>query len=299
VSLSGVDYFCVILGVVLGVGLTLTVKWVTRKWGRVVLFALLVAAVAFVVALIPWKTTINWLYPIVYGATQSLWYPYMPLVLGTVIGAGLAFLSQWHFRKCEREEERRKRIYAPLFDELPKIKNLVETCRSISFAAPGHGDVKEYDRIKARHILYMVPKTLQTNIKQLYEDLLKQFDRQLNLAKDKLQESMFKDLVAGGPAGAGTDSRAKDLAMMGRFVLSKDLPEDWKAKMELAFATLKTSNWKSLQNYASLDKMFEDLIGRSDTNPIQEVARLRTLQKDCLELLGNIYNRISKDLGVE
>jgi hypothetical protein len=200
----------------------------------------------------------------------------------------------------DRQDERRRRVYAPLFDELERLKKLLEGFHAIPPAARGYGELKEYEKIVDDHILFLVPKKLRADIRRLYDDLLKQFDKQLKLAKDKLEDSVLNDLVASGPAGAGIDSRAKQLGMMGRFVLSKQLPkEDWKPKMDAAFQDLKASGWKRLGSYASLDEMFEDQIARCDTNPIQEIVTLREIRTKCVDLLGRIRKEIGKDLGVE
>ena len=223
--------------------------------------------------------------------------PIEDVVLGAILGGAFTLFGSWaqqrHSRKLAQADERRERIYAPLFDELDILDKSLEAFERTA------GQTKEYERIKAEHILYMVPKKLRPDVVRLYEDLLVRFDEQLHAAKKRLEKRMYDDLIAGGPVGATKEAAARNLAVMAHYVSAGQLPdeEELKRHMQDAFRLLKSQSWQSVQRFTSLEELFEE---RKKSQVVQaDLTPLRRLQQESLNLLLEIRKQISKDLGAE
>ena len=206
------------------------------------------------------------------------------LVLGWILGLGGAWWSQNRSTKLMRAEERRRRIYAPLYDELPELEERLERYADVD-------ESKEYLRIKEEHILHILdlPNELQKGIEQLYEYKLNQFNmhrrRLLKAWNDTIQEQL----------GMGVDGNR--VARMAFHLLKEwsSLTRDDQSELEMAFASAKRHfSPNLLTRFASAEQLFAHF--KKDFEKDSRFVALTTFRDESLRLVREIRKEIRKDL---
>jgi hypothetical protein len=74
-----------------------------------------------------------------------------------------------------RADERRERVYGPLYDELPIAEQKLLEWRDTNGSAT---EWKEYREVRDRHLLYLAPKEFRAKIRRLYDENLVRFGEQ-------------------------------------------------------------------------------------------------------------------------
>jgi len=206
------------------------------------------------------------------------------LIVGWLLGLVGACWSQNRSARLMRAQERRRRIYGPLHDELSEAEERLKRYADINQS-------KEYQRIKEEHILHIldVPNQMQKKIEQLYEDKLNQFNvRRRTLLKawnDIIQEQL----------GIGADGNR--LARMA-FQLLKEWPcltRDEQSELENVFSSAKRNYRPTLlDHFASAERLFEHF--KKDFEADSRFVALTELRDQLMLLVAEIRECIRKDL---
>lgn len=206
------------------------------------------------------------------------------LVVGWLLGLVGACLSQNRSTKLMRAEERRRRIYGPLNDELPELEERLKRYADIDQS-------KEYQRIKEEHILHIldVPNQMQQRIEQLYEHKLNQFNvHRRTLLKE--WNDIIQERLGIGPDG-------NRLARMA-FQLLKEwssMTREEQSELENAFSSAKRHyNPTLLSDFASAEGLFEHF--KKDFETDARFVDLTKLRDQLVLLVGEIREAIRKDL---
>jgi len=208
------------------------------------------------------------------------------LVVGWLLGLVAAFWSQNRSTKLVRAEERRKRIYGPLYDELPKLERSFNIYASIDLS-----DRKEYQRMRNEHILRIldVPNELQERIEQLYEDKLDQFNEGRRTLLKGSYDTILEQL------GIGPDGNR--LASMSFHLLKEwsSLSHDDQSQLEAAFKSAKRNYSPTLlTNFGSAEQLFAHF--KKDCRRDGRFTALTALRDESLRLVREIREEIRKDL---
>lgn len=218
-----------------------------------------------------------------------------------VFGAILSLLVAWSVQRREREstrnDQRRERIYAPLFDELSRVR--------ISLQNWLPATTPEYDKIQSAHLLYMVPMNLREQLRTLYETLLPELQNKILAIRERHQQIILTDLTAssiplsgrpGSTVVSTSDPNIINLANnLGQMTLLDEIPGSAKPSLERLFQAAKQrSNLVQL----SVDEYFVKIskkLRAEDT----EMGSVMKLRKQAIESIDQIAKPIRKDLRTE
>ena len=212
------------------------------------------------------------------------------LVLGSMLGLFASWFTARYSRKAQKADERRERVYAPLFDELAIIKKALD-----EYAYPF---VTEYERIASAHLLYLVPKNLRVMIRELYDRKLKFITRMILKLRDryrqKVLENINEHIPREQPANAFNDSNAMTLATdLADFLLQGQIPSEWLPKIQPLFVDVKGRLRLTLDESSVIIYFKKLLILRSKD---MEMAELDALKEQCAQLVEAIQKVIARDL---
>lgn len=166
-------------------------------------------------------------------------------ILLLVIGGLVGFLSSWVVSKRERKwaraDQRRERIFGPLQDELDKLSVTLSKAQDVN---PSYDSV--YERVKAEHIRYMIPKQLRTKVIQLYEEIFPNYENQILFLREKyrmlMTESITKGLrplFEGGEVIQTSSPHVANLASLSYWLLEGKFPKNMEKEIETAFFVVK------------------------------------------------------------
>jgi hypothetical protein len=212
------------------------------------------------------------------------------LILGFLLSLFASWFTVRYSRKAQKADERRERVYARLFDELPTIKKALE-----EYKAP-YGE--EYNKIASEHLLYLVPKNLRMRIRELYDQKLPSAINAIARVHGRYKRQVLQDInrliPAGQPATAFNDSNASTLASdLADCLLIGQIPIEWREMVQRAFVDVKQRLGLTLQESSVLVYFRKLLLFRAKD---LEMAELEALKEECLQLIEGIQSAISKDL---
>lgn len=223
------------------------------------------------------------------------------LILGSILGALLTLAGSLFIlkrqRRLELADERRIRIYAPLYDELPKVE------KALTNYSPTRTDIwGEYNRIKHEHIAYLIPRDLRNKISRLFEVELKEFHEQRESLENKYREIIVDELtrglipITGRPDAvviATSDPSIAALRELATYLCEADLPRASSMNLESAFKTAKARS-RNLP-YDDVKELFNHYLQeiRSDI----EYQKLNEQRRTSLQSVKDVMKAIAKDLG--
>ena len=205
-----------------------------------------------------------------------------------VVSSLLTFFASWYTAryswKAQKADERRQRVYAPLYDELSNLKMLL--------APYGPFDTKEYNQISSAHLLYLVPKSLELRIHDLYRtlrlvdakkaELYQKYERQI-LEQINAQ---FKNPVSNDQEA---NSLAKDLAIC---AFQGEIVNGWENGLERAFQGLDSRYQK--MGRTTLKEFLREFLDSISKDADQ--IELNNLKAQALTLIDSIQDSIKGDL---
>lgn len=103
------------------------------------------------------------------------------LGMGSLLTLVVLWVLERYKMRFGKVNERRVKIYAPLFDELLGVQS--------SLGKYDYVSTSEYEKIKSAHLSYMVPNALRQKMRRLYDELLPEIQRRIVVLREKHQES--------------------------------------------------------------------------------------------------------------
>ncbi len=211
-------------------------------------------------------------------------------MISVLVGSLLTLLGTWFVergaRKSARADERRERIYAPLYDELADVKKALQ-----EYGRTGSAIWGTYQRIKSEHIRYLIPRELRDRITKLYEQNLEEFDRRMMKLHRKHETEIRDYLLARMPdQDTLTASTMQTLSTLAVYLPRKRIPGDSSAFADAFRAARKHGNLE----HNSLPEFFEYWVNhiRNDKNFLD----LNQYGEEALRLLLKIKNEIGREL---
>jgi hypothetical protein len=206
------------------------------------------------------------------------------LIIGFLLTLLTAKFTADYSWKGQKADERRERVYAPLYDELSNIRTQLDPYGP--FTHP------EYDQIRSVHLLYLVPNDLCKKIVTVYDklttiDLTK--SRLVNKYERKILEMMnseFKDPVSDDSSAIRL---ARDFAI---WAFQGEIPDELEESTESAFQGLNSRFTKISQTTSKefLSKFLDSMPKDED-----QIA-LNGLKQETLTLIDSIRDSVKGDL---
>ena len=211
-------------------------------------------------------------------------------MISVLVGSLLTLLGTWFVergaRKSARADERRERIYAPLYDELSDVKKALQ-----EYGRTGSAIWGTYQRIKSEHIRYLIPRELRDRITKLYEQNLEEFDRRMMKLHRKHETEIRDYLLERMPdRDTLTDSTMQTLSTLAIYLPRKRIPGDSGAFDEAFRAARKHGNLE----HNSLPEFFEYWVNHIRTD--KDFLDLNQYGEEALRLLLEIKNEIGREL---
>ena len=225
-------------------------------------------------------------------ATEQLrnMFDILPSILLIVIGAALGLVVAWwrdtRSRKLMRADERRERVYGPLYDELPIVEQKLADWRDTDASAI---EWKEYQEVREKHLLYLAPKELRAKIRRLYDEKLVRFSERRRELLGDYRRIVMREI--------GTiDNNADRLS---RITVSH-LLEEWSSLTNEDQNSIEGTFWDAKKGSTLLRQFHtgEEVFGYFKKGIQKEpaFAILRELRDESLTLLAEIRKEIGKDL---
>jgi hypothetical protein len=214
-----------------------------------------------------------------------------PIVTGIVVAIG-SWLVNRSITKSnaarEKREKRKEKVYAPLFDELPKIRKAFE---EYTYTNP-----IEYRKISSEHLFYLIPKSLSMKIHELYDQDLECFGQMAISIRDKYRKIILEDITKSVPIGqspnAFNDSNANTLATdLAFFLLRGKITNEWITKAGLVFQDVKG---RLGLKETTITEYFEKLLELRSKDAV--ITDIETLREKGIRLAESIEQTIAKDL---
>jgi hypothetical protein len=192
-------------------------------------------------------------------------------------------------RKVPRADERRERIYAPLYDELTEVRKALE-----NYGRTGSTGWGTYQRIKSEHIRYLIPRELRGRIIKLYEQNLEEFDKQSMKLHGKHEAEIRDYLLERMPdRDTLTDSTMQTLCRLAIYLPRKRITGDSGAFDDAFRAARKHGNLE----HNSLSEFFEYWVNHIRTD--KDFEDLNEHRRKTLGLLAGIENEMGRELEAE
>jgi hypothetical protein len=192
-------------------------------------------------------------------------------------------------RKVPRADERRVRIYAPLYDELTEVQKALQ-----NYGRTGLGNWREYQKIKSEHIRYLIPCELRDRITQLYEQNLEEFEKGLMKLQRK-HETEIRDYLLERMPDRDTlsASTVQNLYRLALYLPRGQLPDESDA-LDLAFRGARKHGHLE---HDSLPEFFRYWVSRIKTD--KDFEDLNEHRRKTLCMLADIENEIGRELEAE
>jgi len=210
-----------------------------------------------------------------------------------IIGGLLGFLSSWFVSKRERKDaradQRRERVYAPLHDELDMLEPMISHTEDLATSNT------VYERVKAEHIRYMIPRELRDQIVQLYEEMFPSYANSILKLRRKYKLIMYKSLC-DNLGLLGTSSIFVDnLSGLSYWLLQGKFPQNLLKDIETAIVVMKEDS-KTFP-HANWQEYFEHW--QNQLHEDAEFKQFEQLRQETIEKLQEINETIRKDLESE
>jgi hypothetical protein len=225
-------------------------------------------------------------------ATEQLrnMFDILPSILLIVIGAALSLVVTWwrdtRSRKLMRADERRERVYGPLYDELPIAEQKLADWRDMNGSTT---EWKEYGEVRDKHLLYLAPKELRAKIRRLYDEKLVRFSEQRRELLGDYRKVAMREM---GTIDNNTDRLSR--------IMVSHLLQEWSSltkedqnSIEGTFQDAKKGN-ALLCQFNTGEEAFRYFKKGIQKEPA--FAILRELRDESLTLLAEIRKEIGKDL---
>ncbi len=205
------------------------------------------------------------------------------IVFASLLSLFASWFTARYTWRHQNADERRKRIYAPLCDELSTAKKALK--------GYDYFYSLEYDQIASAHLLYLVPTTLRIQMRELYGCLATLSLMAVNLRR-KYQEQVQRDinelLPAGTQPNAFNDSNVNTLAMdITHFLLQGQIATNWNRWVVKDIS--ERYGWKE-----SIDAYFEKLRGVLTQD--KDMVELDAMRFKILPLLNIVLESMLRDL---
>lgn len=202
--------------------------------------------------------------------------------------------------RSERADERRERIYAPLYDELGKVEEALTNYNRTNTDIWG-----EYNRIKREHITWKIPRDLRKKISRLFEVEVNEFAKQLMVLEDKWRHIINVELTQGlAPIGetpdatvlATSDSSIATLKELSIYLSRGTLPKGAPSiDFENAFQAVKARS--SNLPYNNVKELFNRYL--QEYRSEREYQKLNEQRKLSLRSVKDIMETMAKDLETQ
>ena len=207
----------------------------------------------------------------------------MLIVFASLLSLFASWFTARYTWRHQNADERRKRIYAPLCDELSKAKKALK--------GYDYFYSMEYDQIASAHLLYLVPTTLRIQMRELYGQLATLSSMAVILRR-KYQERVQRDinelLPTGTQPNAFNDSNVNTLAIdIAHFLLQGQIATSWNRFVVKDIS--ERYEWKE-----PIDTYFEKL--RSVLSKDKDMIELDALRSKITPLLNTILASMLRDL---
>jgi hypothetical protein len=214
----------------------------------------------------------------------------LPSILLIVVGAALSLVVTWwrdtRSRKLMRADERRERVYGPLYDELPIAEQKLLEWRDTNGGAT---EWKEYREVRDRHLLYLAPKELRAKIRRLYDEELVRFGEQRRKLLGDYRKIAMREM---GTIDDNTDRLSR--------IMVSHLLQEWSSltkedqnDIEGTFMNAKKES-AALSQFNTGEEVFRYFKRGIQKEPA--FAILRELRDESLALLAEIRKELGKDL---
>jgi hypothetical protein len=224
---------------------------------------------------------------------RSLIENYRDFILAMIsvsVGSLLTLFGTWFVergaRKSARADERRERIYAPLYDELTDVKKSLQ-----EYGRTGSAIWGTYQRVKSEHIRYLIPRELRDRIIKLYEQNLEEFDRRLMKLHRKHETEIRDYLLERTPdRDTLTASTMQTLCTLAIYLPRKRITGD-SGVFDDAFRAARKHGGLE---HNSLSEFFEYWVNHIRTD--KDFQDLNQYEEEVLRLLLEIRSEIGREL---
>lgn len=207
-----------------------------------------------------------------------------------LMGSLLTLFSSWFVArytwKAQKDDERRKRIYAPLHDELSNVRDHLDQYGSF--------EAKEYEQIRSAHLLYLVPSPLEMKIRELYDRKLPTISRVTVELYPKfehqIEDHMSNSFVRFRRDLEDPRAFAKDLALC---VFQGKIISGWEDTLGKSFVKMK-QEFEAINSNLTLGVFFQEVLElcSKDTDRV----KLVNLKGEARQLIDSIESIIATDL---
>jgi hypothetical protein len=231
--------------------------------------------------------------PDIFSQIVSRFFDLLILVIGGLLG----FVSSWAVSKRERKEaradQRRERIYGPLHDELDTIQ--VALLKTEDIFTPSGSVGSTYERVKAEHILYMIPRELRNKIIEVYEESLPNYDSKIVILRNKYRLMMYTSLCTALGLSSTSSNYVANLASLSYWLLQETFPENKVKEIDTALFVMSEDSHEF--PYAKGQDYFRYWKNQMREDP--EFKQFEQMRKQIMNKVQEINEAIRTDLESE